>query len=60
MKKRSDMKPGEMFVVYDRWLPAGYLLLVVIDDKCEVPFWDGGFWCIGDMAPTEMLHMVNE
>lgn len=51
--KRSDMKPGTIFV-----LPATFsgwrrrdLALVVINAEFETDFWRGGLFVVGDVAP---------
>ncbi len=53
-RKRSELRPGEMFVIEQGLYGRGHRLddvMVVIDSKLEIGFWRGGKYCCGDLAP---------
>lgn len=62
MRRRNEMRPGEMFVL-SNW-PTRYgepprsFLLVVIDDKNEIEFWRGHAFIVGDAAPGRPFEVV--
>ena len=69
MMRRSQMRPGQKFVVrewriVDRRGPGNYRkeeferVLVVIDEKTEVEFWEGGTWAMGDTHPSVWYEVV--
>lgn len=61
-RKRSDLKPGEMFAVECGAYGRGYRcddVMVVLDDKTEVGFWRGGKSVYGDIAPSVLVLVVS-
>lgn len=61
-KKRSELKPGEMFVVPNApWTQAYWQdVWVVLDAKSEVGFWRGAQAVHGDVCPSRMVLCVWE
>lgn len=61
MKRRGQMKPGEMFVcrlwLVD-WVWPRTEVWVVVDSKTEVGFWSGAVTCFGDVAPGLGFEML--
>lgn len=57
---RNSLQPGQVF----RWWRYPERLdcsvaLVVLDAKREVDFWNGGEWCVGDVAPSVDVEVLS-
>jgi hypothetical protein len=58
-KKRSELKPGDTFVMYTSALRDPDDVLVVVSEKLEVGFWRGGVWNVGDVAPSWRVCVLS-
>ena len=57
------MKPGTVFVYREvtewrRWRIERNEVLVVLDSKSEVHFWNGGLWAWGDVSPGSEFEVL--
>jgi hypothetical protein len=61
LTRRCYVKRGQMFVLERPWFPhlTPNDILVVLDNLSETGFWNGGRYCLGDMAPDVLVQVIS-
>ena len=58
---RKSLRPGQVFVNPHRWRDETTYgdLLVVLDGRLEVGFWEGCLWAFGDVEPEALVRVIS-